>query len=70
MQRSKSVAEYIGSSPQWKNELKRLREILQSTALTEEIKWGAPCYSKQQRITKILPMITAGVGLHDKYRDC
>ncbi len=26
--------------------------------------------TKQKRIDKILPMITAGVGLHDKYRNC
>lgn len=26
--------------------------------------------TKQKRIEKILPMITAGVGLHDKYRNC
>ncbi len=26
--------------------------------------------TKQKRINKILPMITAGVGLHDKYRNC
>ena len=26
--------------------------------------------TQQKRIAKILPMITAGVGLHDKYRNC
>lgn len=26
--------------------------------------------TKQSRIEKILPMIEAGVGLHDKYRNC
>lgn len=26
--------------------------------------------TKQKRIDKILPMITAGAGLHDKYRNC
>lgn len=29
----------------WKNELKLLREILQSSGLTEEIKWGMPTYT-------------------------
>jgi hypothetical protein len=24
----------------------------------------------QKRLAKILPMITAGIGLHDKYRNC
>ncbi|XHC26497.1 MAG: YdeI family protein [Phycisphaerales bacterium] len=26
--------------------------------------------TKQSRIEKILPMIEAGIGLHDKYRNC
>lgn len=26
--------------------------------------------TRQRRIEKILPMIVAGVGLHDKYRNC
>lgn len=45
MKRAKSVDEYISTSEMWRDELKQLREILNETALTEEIKWGAPCYS-------------------------
>ena len=45
MKRAKSVDEYIENSPHWQSELNKLREILTSTALTEEIKWGAPCYT-------------------------
>ena len=39
----------FGGTPQckvqsWVEELRLLREILQESALTEEIKWSAPCY--------------------------
>ncbi len=26
--------------------------------------------TRQRRIEKIVPMIEAGIGLHDKYRNC
>ena len=45
MKRAKSVDEYIADAGIWKSELKRLREILQSTELEEEVKWGGPCYT-------------------------
>lgn len=45
MKRFRTVDAYIESAEQWQEELVRLREILRSTALTEEVKWGAPCYS-------------------------
>ena len=45
MKRSKSVDDYIKSAEFWQPELIRLREILKGTELTEEVKWGAPCYS-------------------------
>jgi len=45
MKRYKSVDDYIKGSEQWRDELAQLREILASTELTEEVKWGAPCYT-------------------------
>lgn len=45
MNRAKSVDDYIKSSENWQDELNQLREILNSTELAEEIKWGAPCYT-------------------------
>jgi uncharacterized protein YdeI (YjbR/CyaY-like superfamily) len=29
----------------WRREMERLREIVLSTGLTEELKWGQPCYT-------------------------
>ncbi len=45
MQRARSVDDYIANANNWQDELIRLREILCSTPLTEEVKWGAPCYT-------------------------
>ena len=40
----------LGATPNckvntWKNELKLLRKIVSKENLTEEVKWGVPCYS-------------------------
>lgn len=45
MKRYKTVDDYIANATLWQAELKRLREILQGTELTEEVKWGGPCYT-------------------------
>lgn len=45
MKRYKTVDDYIANADTWQAELKRLREILNATALTEDVKWGAPCYT-------------------------
>jgi uncharacterized protein YdeI (YjbR/CyaY-like superfamily) len=39
------VSAYIERSTQWPEELAALREILLRCGLSEEIKWGKPCYS-------------------------
>ena len=45
MKRAKTVDEYIDSAENWKDELIRLRKILNSTELEETVKWSAPCYT-------------------------
>ena len=45
MKRYKTVDEFIAGQDTWKAELIRLREILNSTALEETVKWGGPCYT-------------------------
>ncbi len=47
MKRFKTVDNYISNNTLWPDELRRLREILLSTGLTEEVKWGAPCYTHE-----------------------
>lgn len=45
MKKHKTVESYIEAEERWQDELVRLREILLSTELEEEVKWGAPCYT-------------------------
>ncbi|WP_182868383.1 YdeI/OmpD-associated family protein [Rhodopirellula sp. JC639] len=49
MKRFKTVDEFIAGCEHWHEELKRLREILLATELTETVKWGAPCYTYQRK---------------------
>lgn len=39
------VDEYLVRAKKWKEELHALRSILLDTELTEELKWGEPCYT-------------------------
>lgn len=45
MQKIESVDQYIQSHPRWSEILLELRELLNSTVLTETIKWGGPVYT-------------------------
>jgi len=45
MNAKKTPDDYFDRPRKWQDEVQALRTILQSTALTEEIKWGAPCYT-------------------------
>lgn len=48
------VDAYIGRSEKWPDEMTDLRLILLGGGLTEEIKWGKPCYSHDGRNIVIL----------------
>ena len=36
---------YFNKASQWQKEYKELRAIILTTGLTEELKWGVPCYA-------------------------
>jgi uncharacterized protein YdeI (YjbR/CyaY-like superfamily) len=38
---------YFDKAKQWQDEIKKLRSIALNSGLTEELKWGCPCYSLQ-----------------------
>jgi len=63
MKRAKSVDDYIAQAEHWQAELGQLRKILCATALTEEIKWGAPCYTYKGKNVVGLGAYKAYVGL-------
>ena len=45
MARNPKVDELFSNSKLWRQEADRLREILLDFGLTEELKWGSPCYA-------------------------
>lgn len=45
MKRAKTARDYVESAECWRQELRTLRKILRGESLTEEMKWGMPCYS-------------------------
>lgn len=40
---------YFDKAKQWQEELERLRTIILGCGLTEELKWGCPCYTFEKR---------------------
>ena len=39
------VDEYLGKAKKWQEEFEKLRMIILDCGLTEELKWGCPCYT-------------------------
>lgn len=39
------VDAYLAANPRWQAELTELRRIVRSSGLTENVKWGVPCYT-------------------------
>ena len=40
---------FFGKTKPWQKEFEKLRKIILDCGLTEELKWGVPCYTFQQR---------------------
>ena len=49
MKKPITVDEFILENKRWQAELIFLRKIFQQTKLVEEIKWGAPTYTSNQK---------------------
>jgi uncharacterized protein YdeI (YjbR/CyaY-like superfamily) len=48
---------YLRKAKKWQEELEKLRMIILDCQLTEELKWGKPCYSFQEsNIVILLPL--------------
>lgn len=48
------VDDYLGKTLRWKEELEQLRTIILDCGLTEELKWGSPCYSYRKHNVVII----------------
>ena len=46
--RNPKVNEYLRKAQKWQEEFEKLRMIVLDCGLTEELKWGHPCYTFQQ----------------------
>jgi len=42
------VDAFLREAEEWKEEFKELRKIILDSPLTEELKWGKPCYRLQE----------------------
>jgi uncharacterized protein YdeI (YjbR/CyaY-like superfamily) len=48
---------YLSNAKKWRKELEKLRRILLGCRLTEELKWGKPCYMFQKsNVVIMLPL--------------
>ncbi|MEZ4944519.1 MAG: YdeI/OmpD-associated family protein [Cyclobacteriaceae bacterium] len=63
MESHKSVEQYILKKKQWTIELTTLREILVSTGMKEEVKWGTPVYSYKGKNIAGIAAFKSYVGL-------
>jgi uncharacterized protein YdeI (YjbR/CyaY-like superfamily) len=48
------VDAFLANAKKWREELKKLRTILLDSELTEEFKWGEPCYTFQGKNVAII----------------
>jgi uncharacterized protein YdeI (YjbR/CyaY-like superfamily) len=70
------VDEYLRNAEKWQEELGKLRKIILDCQLTEELKWGKPCYTFQKSNIVILQgfkefcalLFTKGALLNDPNR--
>src|SRR6266704_7185631 len=42
------IDRYLSKATKWREEMKTLRRIILGCGLTEELKWGKPCYTFQK----------------------
>ena len=52
--RNPKVDAYLKKAKKWREEFKKLRMIVLDSPLTEELKWGKPCYTFQESNIVIL----------------
>jgi len=49
MYKTKSVIDYINKNHKWRGSLVLLKDLIESTELTENIKWGSPVYTIENK---------------------
>ncbi|MES2803592.1 MAG: YdeI/OmpD-associated family protein [Bdellovibrionota bacterium] len=59
----RKVDQFIKKLKVWQDEVVQLREILQSTKLAEDFKWGYPCYTYNKNNIVIIQPFKSYLGL-------
>jgi len=54
MKKNPQIDKYLGKLKRWQKEMEKLRKILLGCPLTEELKWGKPCYTFEKGNVAIL----------------
>jgi uncharacterized protein YdeI (YjbR/CyaY-like superfamily) len=49
-----TVDVYLSKAKKWREEMEKLRMIILDCGLTEELKWGKPCYAFQEKNVVII----------------
>ena len=57
------VDQFVKKSNQWKEEISKLRDILLTTKLEENLKWNLPCYSYNGTNVAIIQPFKACLGM-------
>ena len=55
-----------GKAVKWQKELGKLRSIILDCGLTEELKWGVPCYAFQK--SNIMSALVTLIGFEPPFR--
>ena len=56
-QMNPKVDTYLAKAKKWREEVTKLRTILLDCQLTEELKWGKPCYTFQDHnVVMVIPL--------------
>jgi uncharacterized protein YdeI (YjbR/CyaY-like superfamily) len=54
MTKNPKVDVYLTNANEWQTEMKKLRKIILDCQLTEELKWGKPCYTFRRKNVVII----------------
>ena len=57
------VDEYLYRAPKWSEEMEYLRAIILDCDLTEELKWGQPCYTFQKKNVVVIQPFKAYLAI-------
>jgi uncharacterized protein YdeI (YjbR/CyaY-like superfamily) len=63
MEDFRDVDAYLEASEQWPDEIRALRPLLLNSGLTEEIKWGKPCYCHDDTNVVLIQEFSDHLGL-------